>query len=96
MAEPRMGDRRIYYSEDAARIARRNRIVGLLTALAVGLSIGAVLALMFAPETGSETRSRLLDALPKKRGGKHPMSALRNLDLGEKVGDLIDHLPIGH
>lgn len=52
---------RRYYSEEAEMRARRDQTVGALVMLMLGAGIGAVLALLFAPEPGDTTRDRLTD-----------------------------------
>lgn len=50
---------RTYYSHDAEMRAQREKFTGVLIFLALGLGIGAALALLFAPESGDKTRHRL-------------------------------------
>jgi gas vesicle protein len=53
---------RIYYSHNAQMAAMR-KITGLtLLCLAFGLGIGSVLALLFAPASGSKTRHDLVES----------------------------------
>ncbi|MDX2077102.1 MAG: YtxH domain-containing protein [bacterium] len=54
-----MNNERIYYSRDAEmRVARQKTLLTLIC-LSAGLGIGAVLALLFAPESGEKTRKEL-------------------------------------
>ncbi len=50
---------RIYYSHDAERHAMRVMIGLTLLCLTVGLGIGGVLALLFAPQSGKKIRAEL-------------------------------------
>lgn len=50
---------RIYYSRDAELQAQRERMTAVLVFMVMGLGIGAVLALLFAPKSGDKTRSEL-------------------------------------
>jgi len=50
---------RIYYSRDAEMQAMRERALAVGIFMVLGLGIGAVLALMFAPKTGSQIRKEL-------------------------------------
>lgn len=50
---------RIYYSEEAKTYARRQNILFMMFALGVGLTIGAFLALLFAPAKGENTREEI-------------------------------------
>jgi len=54
---------RIYYSHEAEMRANRDRAMAVLIFMALGLGIGAVLALMFAPKSGEKTRSELASTL---------------------------------
>jgi gas vesicle protein len=56
-----MTDRK-YYSYEAEQLVRRQRIVSALVFLALGLGIGAVMALLFAPTSGKKMRSELADS----------------------------------
>lgn len=47
---------RTYYSHDAELRAQQQRTALALVGMALGLSIGAVLAMLFAPRSGEETR----------------------------------------
>jgi hypothetical protein len=43
---------RIYYSEEAKRMAQQRQIVGGLAMLLLGIVIGAAIASLFMPEEG--------------------------------------------
>jgi gas vesicle protein len=91
-----MADRRIYYSEEAAHLARRNRTIGLLAALGLGLALGAALGMVLSPEKGAKLRDNLLSSAASglKRGRKLSSKTLKQVDLG-KVRDVGKLLPIG-
>jgi gas vesicle protein len=65
---------RIYYSRRAEELAKRQQTIGAVTFLALGLGIGAVLALLFAPNVGEKTRKLVTDAL--EEGFKHGQEAI--------------------
>lgn len=58
-----MNNDRIYYSHDAEIHAMRDRSLLILVFLTVGLGIGAVLALLFAPSSGKTTRRDLAESV---------------------------------
>ncbi len=73
---------RIYYSKEAANLARRQQVVGNLAFLMLGLGAGATLALLFAPETGGRTRELVTHALEEgfDRGREAAEEALHHLE----------------
>lgn len=58
---------RMYYSEQAKSRAQSERAVIALVFLILGLSIGAAIALLFAPESGSEMRGQLAEGAKEFR-----------------------------
>ncbi len=72
-----MSNERIYYSQDAAMHAMRERTVMILVVMGFGLGIGAALALMFAPTSGKKARHELAknveDGLNTGRDTVEPM-----------------------
>jgi gas vesicle protein len=54
---------RIYYSKEAEERAQRERATAVLIFMALGLGVGAVLALLFAPKSGDKTRAELAHTL---------------------------------
>jgi hypothetical protein len=54
---------RIYYSKEAEKIARQRESFLLLSALLLGLGVGAVLTLFLAPRKGKETRRLVAETL---------------------------------
>jgi len=59
---------RMYYSNEAKKQARAERTLLALVFTALGLSIGAAIALLFAPTDGENFRSELSDQADKARG----------------------------
>lgn len=53
-----MGQRK-YYSREAEQRANRERAIIIMLFLGIGLSIGAVMALLFAPKSGAEIRGEI-------------------------------------
>jgi len=94
-----MNDSRVYYSHDAEVQAARDKAMLTLVCLALGLGIGAVMALMFAPNSGEKTRKELGHALEEGvntgRGNVEP--TLKRLEkefseLRQKVDEKVTNL----
>ncbi|NDJ85050.1 MAG: YtxH domain-containing protein [Chloroflexi bacterium] len=49
-------NQRVYYSQEAEQQARREQALLMMLFLGIGASVGAILALLFAPSSGSDTR----------------------------------------
>ena len=60
--------------------------LSILAAFLGGAAVGAACGILFAPEKGSDTRERIIDAL-RKRGIK-----LDRKEMEELVGDIADEL----
>lgn len=58
---------RMYYSNEAKKQARAERTLLALVFTALGLSIGAAIALIFAPMEGEEMRNELSQTADKAR-----------------------------
>jgi gas vesicle protein len=54
-----MNNDRVYYSHDAETQAKREMTAFTMLALTLGLGIGAMLALLFAPSSGKKARRDL-------------------------------------
>lgn len=52
---------RIYYSEEARNRALMERSVIAAVCIALGVTIGTILALLFAPQEGNDTRRELVN-----------------------------------
>jgi gas vesicle protein len=50
---------RIYYSHDAEMQETRNRTIFTIIFMTLGLGLGAVVALLFAPASGKDTRDEI-------------------------------------
>jgi hypothetical protein len=73
---------RTYYSEEAERRAKRDQLVVVGVFLALGLSIGTAIAMLFAPQSGDETRRQLSENVEKqmKDGRKVTETAIERLE----------------
>jgi len=58
-----MSQQRIYYSEESRKQAQRQTFVLAMAVAGVSLSLGAVIALLFAPTTGDNIRREIRDYL---------------------------------
>jgi gas vesicle protein len=54
-----MNNDRTYYSREAEMQAMRDNTIFAVVLMAIGLGVGAVFALLFAPAKGTETREEL-------------------------------------
>lgn len=54
---------RVYYSSEAEQQARREQVVMALLVAGLSVSIGAVIALLFAPQSGAKTRHRVTEQI---------------------------------
>lgn len=52
---------RTYYSEEARNRAQAERVRFAIFCIGIGVSIGAALALLFAPQEGEEVRERITE-----------------------------------
>jgi hypothetical protein len=55
-------NQRTYYSEEAKHRVRRDTTLMISVFLALGISIGTALAMLFAPKSGNETREDIAEA----------------------------------
>jgi gas vesicle protein len=93
-----MTENRVYYSHDAELQARREMAKSTLLRLILGLSIGAVAALLFAPSSGKKTRADLAktveDGLNSGRDAVEPVVKRMEEELGDlrkRVEERIPH-----
>jgi gas vesicle protein len=63
---------RVYYSEEARRNAQRKQLIIALAVAGVSLSIGTLIALLFAPDSGENVRQEIRSQLDEilERGGE--------------------------
>ncbi len=54
-----MNNDRIYYSKEAEELAGRQRFILVITAIALGVGFGSVIALLLAPQSGEKTRQQI-------------------------------------
>lgn len=54
-------NQRMYYSQEAERKAQQQRAGLALAMLALGIGLGGLLAILFAPHSGDETRQSLAE-----------------------------------
>jgi gas vesicle protein len=72
---------RIYYSHEAEMRANRERTVAIMIFLALGVGVGTILALLFAPKSGEKTRAEIARSMEEnfERGGEATATALKQL-----------------
>lgn len=85
---------RIYYSREAEAQAMRERTVAMFAFMVIGITVGVVTALLFAPRSGEKTRAELADALDEgfNEGRKASGDAIEKLekdfaDLRKRIED---------
>lgn len=54
---------RMYYSYEAEQRARREKLMLVLLAAGVSVTIGALIAMLFAPQTGDELREQISEQM---------------------------------
>jgi hypothetical protein len=75
---------RMYYSHEAEQRARRERALLVVAFMALGLALGAIVALLFAPESGDRVRHTISDTL--QEGAEATREALQRLE--KEFGEL--------
>lgn len=75
---------RIYYSNEAAQRAYRERLIMALVVAGFGIGIGAILALLLAPRSGDEMRRQLGETIEQatQHGRAVAETALQNVREG--------------
>lgn len=84
---------RIYYSDEARKRAQRDGLLIVAVFTALGLSIGTVLAMLFAPQSGQETRREISSAVEKqvKSGRSTTEKAVKKLEERvERLGKMVE------
>lgn len=91
---------RVYYTAEAEDLMKRRSLFTALAMLAVGLGIGALVAMLLAPGDGEKTRRVLADALEEgyRRGRQATDDALGQLErdipnLRKRVDSLLSKMP---
>lgn len=87
---------RIYYSREAEQIARQQRTIMALLVMVMGLGIGAVMALLFAPRKGEDIRRELATQAEHAYGNSREATskAMEKMqkDLDKLKGDVEERL----
>lgn len=90
---------RIYYSDEAEKTMKRQRMVDALLFTGVGIGIGSAIGLLFAPDSGEDTRNMIAETLEEgyRQGREATDDALSQLEvevpnLRERVNGLISKM----
>lgn len=87
---------RIYYSREAEQMAAQQRTVLALIVMLLGLGLGAVVALLFAPRKGDEVRKEIANQAENfyENGRESTNKAFKELqkDFDKLRGDVEDRL----
>lgn len=82
-----MSSTRIYYSQEAEAKAMRRMTMMTVLWLALGLTIGAVMALLYAPTAGEKTRENLTknlgDSWKESQDAIEPVVSRLEKEMGE-------------
>lgn len=71
-------NKRIYYSQEAEQMARRQMAMGMALFIIIGGALGALIALMLAPNSGEKTRRELSKAF--EGGSGHDQNVIQKLE----------------
>jgi gas vesicle protein len=83
---------RMYYSREAEMQALRERFVLAIVVAALGLGMGAVLALLFAPQSGDKTRQQLGEEVERVTSQGREAAKQASHNLGDKVQKIRDNV----
>lgn len=83
-----MDQQRTYYSREAEMRAQRERAAAVLIFLAVGVVLGTLVALLFAPQSGKRTRRELAHSLEGNFGDSLEATAATVRRLEKDFADL--------
>lgn len=87
---------RVYYSREAEQMAAQQRTILALIVMLLGLGLGAVVALLFAPRKGDEVRKEIAKNAENlyENGRENTGKALKDLqkDFDKFRGDVEDRL----
>ncbi len=88
---------RIYYSQEAEARATRERNTAILMFFGLGTAIGAIMALLLTPKSGSDVRDELSDRIEQgiEDGRDTSRTAIRRLerelaDVRKRLEDALD------
>jgi gas vesicle protein len=79
---------RMYYSREAEQRAQREKLILLLLVAGVGVTVGTLIALLFAPQAGDETREQVGEQLKEKVASGQQTAQT----VGEQVRERADKL----
>ncbi len=90
---------RIYYSEEAETMMKRQRLVDIFIFTGLGIGIGSVIALLMAPNNGEKNRQVIASTLEEgfQRGRETTDEALSQLEqeipnLRARVNELVSKI----
>ncbi len=84
-----MSNDRVYYSHDAETHVKREMIALIMLALTVGLGIGALVVLLFAPSSGKKVRHDLAKSMGEDwENGRDAVDPMMKR-LEEKFGEML-------
>lgn len=79
---------RIYYSREAEMQARREQTIAIILFMSLGVAIGALLAMLFSPTSGSKMRAEIASALEERLGGGRDVTQRAMERLEDQIKEL--------
>lgn len=79
---------RIYYSDEAESRAKREQALIAIVVMGLGVGIGALIALLFAPKSGEAVRSHLGQAVDEAMSEGREVSQQTLERLEQEISDL--------
>jgi gas vesicle protein len=78
----------MYYSREAEMRANREKMMSVMLFMALGLGIGGVLALLFAPKSGDKIRAELGSAFEDRFSGVEKELTSLGKKIEERIRDM--------
>lgn len=87
-AKARVMNNRVYYSQEAEEQAKRQQALAVILFTAIGVTIGAAVALLFAPKSGDKIRHEISESVNEGAGATN--DTIKRLE--RELGDFRKHV----